>query len=456
VVVRFGAFVPAPLALAFLSDMGGMTADYFDQATVYLHAGTGGDGMATMRREKFVPRGGPDGGDGGRGGHIYLQADASINTLLQFREKVRFEATNGSNGGTARRHGADGHDVIIKVPLGTQVHATIDGSSYTIDLVAQGQRLMAARGGKGGLGNLHFTTATQQAPRIAELGEPGQKLELKLELKLLADVGLVGFPNAGKSSLIAAVSAARPKIASYPFTTLQPNLGVVAYGDDTFVIADIPGLVEGAHRGVGLGHSFLRHIERTRVLLHVIDIAAVDTRDPWEDYQRINDELIRYRPELAQRPQIIVLNKSDLPDAEIFLAEYLTRFKGEGRPVYVVSAAARTGLEPLVREIVAVMATQPVLIDKTPRNETLEWPIPVQDEYKFTIESTRHGYRVHGRRIERLVSMTNFAQSESLSRLQRVFEATGISAELIKHGIEIGQTVYVEKAALTWTEEFVP
>jgi GTP-binding protein len=207
---------------------------------------------------------------------------------------------------------------------------------------------------------------------------------------------------------------------------------------------------------VGLGHSFLRHIERTRVLLHVIDIAAVDTRDPWEDYQRINDELIRYRPELAQRPQIIVLNKSDLPDAEIFLAEYLTRFKGEGRPVYVVSAAARTGLEPLVREIVAVMATQPVLIDKTPRNETLEWPIPVQDEYKFTIESTRHGYRVHGRRIERLVSMTNFAQSESLSRLQRVFEATGISAELIKHGIEIGQTVYVEKAALTWTEEFVP
>jgi len=436
--------------------MGGMTEDYFDQATIFLHAGTGGDGMATMRREKFVPRGGPDGGDGGRGGHIYLLADPSINTLLQFRQKDRFQAEPGSNGGTARRHGRDGHDVIIKVPLGTQAKATIEGKTYTVDLVAAGQKLLAARGGKGGLGNLHFTTSTNQAPRIAELGEPGQKVELQLELKLLADVGLVGFPNAGKSSLIAAISAARPKIANYPFTTLQPNLGVVAYGDDTFVVADIPGLVEGAHRGVGLGHSFLRHIERTRVLIHVVDLAAIDERDPWLDYQRINEELVHYRPELAERPQIIALNKIDIPDAQVYLDEYLPKFKAEGRPVFVISAAARTGLEPLIRQVVAFLATQPSMIDRTPRAEVLEWPLPDADEYRFTVTPEVNGFRVRGRRIERLVSMTNFAQSESLARLQRVLEATGISAELLKQGIQIGQTVYIEKASLTWTEDYVP
>lgn len=440
----------------FYQMLGGMTEDYFDQATIFLHAGTGGDGMATMRREKFVPRGGPDGGDGGRGGHIYLVADPSLNTLLQFRQKDRFQAEPGSNGGTARRHGRDGNDIIIKVPLGTQAKATIEGKTYTIDLVAAGQKLLAARGGKGGLGNLHFTTSTNQAPRIAELGEPGQKLELHLELKLLADVGLVGFPNAGKSSLIAAISAARPKIANYPFTTLQPNLGVVAYGDDTFVVADIPGLVEGAHRGVGLGHSFLRHIERTRVLIHVVDLAAIDERDPWQDYQRINEELIHYRPELAERPQIIALNKIDIPDAQVYLDEYLPKFKAEGRPVFVISAAARTGLEPLIRQVVAFLATQPSMIDRTRRDELLEWPLPDADEYRFTVTPEGNGFRVRGRRIERLVSMTNFAQSESLARLQRVLEATGISAELIKQGIEIGQTVYIEKAALAWTEDYVP
>ncbi len=433
-----------------------MTADFFDQATIYLQAGTGGDGMATMRREKFVPRGGPDGGDGGRGGNIYLEADPSLNTLLRFRDKYRFEAGMGKNGGTARRHGSYGRDVVIRVPLGTQAKVTIEGKEYVVDLIAPKQRLLAARGGKGGLGNVHFTTSTQQAPRIAELGEPGQKVTVELELKLLADVGLVGFPNAGKSSLIAALSAARPKIASYPFTTLQPNLGVVGYDDESFVIADIPGLVEGAHRGVGLGHSFLRHIERTRVLIHVVDMAAVDHRDPWEDYQQINAELVQYRPELAQRPQVIALNKADLPDSEVFLEAYLKRFKAEGRPVFVISAGARTGLEPLVKAVVHLLSEQPRVIDNVPREEVLQWPIDEINEHQFTVEATGNGFRIRGRRIERLVSMTNFAQSESLARLQRVFEASGISAELIRHGIEIGQTVYIEKAALTWTEDYVP
>jgi GTP-binding protein len=448
--------VPAPPALAFLSDVGAMTADYFDQATIFLQAGTGGDGMATMRREKFVPRGGPDGGDGGRGGHIYLEADPSLNTLLQFREKHRYEAGPGKNGGTARKHGSDGRDVVIRVPLGTQAKVTIEGKTYVIDLIAPQQRLLAARGGKGGLGNVHFTTSVHQAPRIAELGEPGQKITLELELKLLADVGLVGFPNAGKSSLIAALSSARPKIASYPFTTLMPNLGVVGYGDDSFVIADIPGLVEGAHRGVGLGHSFLRHIERTRVLIHVIDMAAVDQRDPWEDYVRINEELVQYRPELAQRPQIIALNKSDLPDSEVFIDAYLARFRAEKRPVFVISAGARTGLEPLLKGVVQLLQDQPRLIDSQPREEVLQWPVDELNERVFYVEAERNGFRVRGRRIERLVSMTNFAQSESLGRLQRVLEATGITAELLRQGIEVGQTVYIEKAALTWTEDYVP
>ena len=231
---------------------------------------------------------------------------------------------------------------------------------------------------------------------------------------------------------------------------------MVAYGDDTFVVADIPGLVEGAHRGVGLGHNFLRHIERTRVLIHVVDLAAIDERDPWQDYQRINEELIHYRPELAERPQIIALNKIDIPDAQVYLDEYLPKFKAEGRPVFVISAAARTGLEPLIRQVVALLATQPSMIDRTPRTEVLEWPLPDADEYRFTVTPEGNGFRVRGRRIERLVSMTNFAQSESLARLQRVLEATGISAELLKQGIEIGQTVYIEKASLTWTEDYVP
>ena len=433
-----------------------MSGEFFDQATIFLQAGTGGDGMATMRREKFIPRGGPDGGDGGRGGHIYLVADASVNTLLSFREKNKFTAFPGSNGGTARRHGSDGRDVVIKVPPGTQVRTTIDGETFVVDLVAPGQRLLAARGGKGGLGNIHFTTSTHQAPRIAELGEPGQKVQVELELKLLADVGLVGFPNAGKSSLVAAMSAARPKIANYPFTTLTPNLGVVAYGDDTFVVADIPGLVEGAHRGVGLGHSFLRHVERTRVLVHVIDIAGVDDRDPWQDYLQINEELRLYRPELAERPQIIALNKCDLPDAAVYIDEYKARFRAEAHDVFEISAATRSGIEPLIRKLAQTLAAFPLTYDRTPRSETFEWPLDTSRDHYFTVEKVTHGFRVQGRRIERLVSMTNFAQSESLGRLQRVLEATGISAELIKHGIEIGQTVYIEKAALVWTEDYVP
>src|SRR5262245_4695661 len=293
-----------------------MAGEFYDQARISVQAGTGGDGAATFRREKYVPRGGPDGGDGGRGGHVYLLADAHLNTLLPFKERRRFVADRGGNGGGSRKHGRDGHDVVVRVPPGTVVRAEIDGEIYEVDMAAPGMRLLAARGGKGGLGNTHFATSTHQVPRIAELGEPGDAYELDLELKLLADVGLVGFPNAGKSTLLSIISAARPKIAPYPFTTLQPNLGVAAVGAYSFVVADIPGLIEGAHRGVGLGFDFLRHIERTRLLIHVVDAAGGDGRDPLDDYRQINEELRRYQPELARRPQLVALNKADLPEAQ--------------------------------------------------------------------------------------------------------------------------------------------
>src|ERR671932_668358 len=294
-----------------------------DQAHISVKAGDGGDGLATFRREKYVPRGGPDGGDGGRGGNVILEVDPQLNTLLRFRFDQRFEAERGSNGGLARKNGRDGKDLIIKGPPGTLVRTEIEGEPYAVDLVAPGQRLLAAKGGKGGLGNTHFATSTHQVPRIAELGAPGEERELDLELKIIADVGLIGFPNAGKSTLLAAISAARPKIANYPFTTLSPNLGVVEVGNQTFVVADIPGLIEGAHRGVGLGHDFLRHVERTRLLIHVVDAAGVDGRDPLDDYRQINAELEQYQPELAQRPQIVALNKADLPEAQANLGRLL-------------------------------------------------------------------------------------------------------------------------------------
>jgi GTPase len=429
-----------------------MAGDLFDSARIVIQAGNGGDGSATFRREKYIPRGGPDGGDGGRGGHVYIIADAHLNTLLRFRERSKFAAQVGGNGGTNLRHGRNGKDIEIQVPPGTVIRTEIDGESYEIDLAAPGMRLLAARGGKGGLGNKHFATATYQIPRIAELGEPGQRLELELELKLLADVGLVGFPNAGKSTLISVISAARPKIANYPFTTLQPNLGVVGVGDFSFVAADIPGLVEGAHRGVGLGFDFLRHVERTRLLIHVVDAAGVDGRDPVADYHQINEELRLYRPELAERPQIVALNKIDLPDAHENLARLHAAIAASNNQVFEISAATRSGVDPLLHQVAARLADMPVVhIER--REETLEWPIPEVDPNLFSVEPARNGWRVRGKRIERLISMANFAQPETLMRIQRVLEASGINNALRTAGVTEGDTIYIEKAALTWSDE---
>ena len=428
-----------------------MAGDFYDYARIFVQAGDGGDGAATFRREKYVPRGGPDGGDGGRGGHIYLVADPGLNTLLPFRERTRFVAERGGNGGRSRKHGRNGRDIFIRVPVGTVARTIIDGETYTVDLDAPGLRLIAARGGRGGLGNVHFATSSYQVPRIAELGEPGERREIELELKLLADVGLVGFPNAGKSTLLSVISAARPKIAPYPFTTLQPNLGVVEVGDYSFVVADIPGLIEGAHRGVGLGFSFLRHIERTRLLIHIIDAAGVDGRDPVGDFHAINEELRLYQPELAQRPQIVALNKADLPEAQVNLSRLRHALPLSEHDVFVISAATREGVDALLQRVAGRLKEMPAP-HRAPRDETLTWPVPDVDERQYTIERTSDGWRVRGRKIERLISMTNFAQPDAIMRIQRVIEASGIGAALQEAGIQNGDIVYIEKAAFEWED----
>jgi GTPase len=429
-----------------------MAGEFYDRARIFVQAGDGGDGAASFRREAHVPRGGPDGGDGGRGGHIYLLADAHLNTLLLFRERTRFKAEPGGKGGGSRKHGRDGQDLIVRVPPGTVVRTTIDGEAYEVDLEAPGMRLLAARGGKGGLGNVHFATSTYQVPRIAELGEPGEARELDLELKLLADVGLIGFPNAGKSTLLSVISAARPKIAPYPFTTLQPNLGVVAVGADTFVVADIPGLIEGAHRGVGLGFDFLRHVERTRLLIHVVDAAGVDGRDPLADYHQINQELRLYQPGLAQRPQIVALNKADLPEARANLGRLRAAIDLPPADVFPISAATHASVGELVNSVAARLAELPAP-NRAPRDELLAWPVPQVDERLFSVEPEGQGWRVRGKKIERLISMTNFAQSEALMRIQRVLEASGISAALLNAGVQEGDPVYIEKAQLIWSDK---
>ncbi len=430
-----------------------MAEDYFDRATIVIRSGQGGSGAATFRREKFVPRGGPNGGDGGRGGHIYLVADPSLNTLLGFRYERKFNAEVGGNGQKNNMHGRQGKDLEVRVPPGTVIRATVNGEAYEIDLARPGQRLLAARGGRGGLGNTHFTTSVRQAPRISELGEPGQELTLELELKLIADVGLVGFPNAGKSTLLSVISAARPKIANYPFTTLQPNLGLVDVGEyDRFVAADIPGLIEGAHTGVGLGHDFLRHVERTRVLIHVVDAAGVDGRDPVADFSQINEELRLYQPELAERPQVVALNKLDLPEAQANLQRLRRELDVPAEDLFAIAAATREGVDELLRRVATLLREQPAPMRAPvdPEEPALTWPLPTVNENDFAIEREGEGWRVRGVKIERLMKMTNFNQAEAVDRVQRVFEATGISQALIGAGLQEGDIVFVGDTELEW------
>lgn len=317
-----------------------------DNVFIYITSGNGGDGAVSGRREKFVPRGGPDGGDGGHGGSVIVECDPNINTLLAFRYKRRFAANNGGNGAGALKHGRDGDDVRISVPVGTQIwNADADPPQLLADLAAEWQRVTLARGGRGGRGNAYFASPTNQFPLLAEQGEQGESLRLRLELKLLADIGIIGLPNAGKSSLLSVVSAARPKVAAYPFTTLEPALGVVEHRLQTFVMVDIPGLIEGAHEGVGLGHDFLRHIERTRALVHMVDGS---TEDPLDDYRKINAELTQFNADLAAKPQIVAVNKTDITEVRQRQPELKAAFAAEGIEALFVSAVTHNGIEALL------------------------------------------------------------------------------------------------------------
>jgi GTPase len=330
---------------------------FLDRVKIRVKAGDGGDGVTAFRREKFVPRGGPSGGDGGVGGNVWIESTEGLNTLLHLRYNPEHKAERGRHGEGSNRHGKDGADAVVMVPVGTQVFDA-ETNDLLFDFTEAGQRFLAARGGKGGWGNSHFATPTQRAPKYHYTGRPGQEKELQLELKLIADVGLVGFPNAGKSTLISVISAAKPKIADYPFTTLEPNLGVVDMGDyRTFVVADIPGLIEGASEGAGLGHRFLRHVERTKLILHLVDVSSMSGHDPVDDYETINRELANYDPELAARPQIVVATKIDALDDADRLERLRAKARFDGKQFFQISAVANTGVKELVNAVSRVLTS---------------------------------------------------------------------------------------------------
>ena len=424
---------------------------FIDRSKISVRAGDGGNGKSSFRREKFVPKGGPDGGDGGKGGDIVLEVDANINTLLNFKFNRRFTAGNGGAGDVKKQYGRGAEDCVIKVPQGTLVKDA-DTGEVLADLTELGQRAIVAKGGRGGRGNAKFKSASRRAPTFAEFGEPGESRELLLELKLLADVGLVGYPSVGKSSLIAAVSSARPEIADYHFTTLVPVLGVVSLGyEKSFVMADIPGLIEGAADGVGLGHDFLRHIERTKLILHVVDAAAVDGRNPLDDFKKINIELKRYSEKLSKRPQILVANKVDLPQAKENLPALEKLAAQEGIEFFAISAATRENLDALINFI------GKKLDDLVPEEE------PVQDAVKvFDVEKEEDPviierndaaeFIVRNKNLEKIVAMTNFDNSEGLRRFQFIWRMKNLDDLLKARGIKEGMTVHIGDLEFEWHE----
>ncbi|MDT7897153.1 MAG: GTPase ObgE [Armatimonadota bacterium] len=422
---------------------------FVDEAVIHVKAGNGGNGCVAFRREKFVPRGGPAGGDGGRGGHVILLADPSVKTLVDLHLQRTYKAENGQHGQGSNKHGADGKDLVIRVPVGTVVYDAETGELIA-DLVKAGQRVIVARGGRGGRGNAAFATPTRQTPVFAELGEPGEERTLRLELKLLADVGIIGYPNVGKSTLISRISAARPKIADYPFTTLVPNLGTVRVDNFSFVVADLPGLIEGAHKGVGLGHQFLRHAERTSLLLHMVDIAAVEGRDPICDFETINEELRLYSPELAKKPQIVVANKMDLPNAHENLRRCLPYWRQRGYEVFAISALTGEGIEPLVyRMAELVKAMQPTAPLPEASEEVIVAP-PKRTEAPLTIERLdEETWFVQGGEVERLTRLINASHPQALAEIKERLLRHGIWKAIRKAGAKAGDRIIVNGLELT-------
>jgi GTP-binding protein len=420
---------------------------FVDEVTIRVQAGDGGRGCVSFRREKYVPWGGPDGGDGGKGANVYLEATERKQTLLDFHYRHVFKAPNGTHGRGKNRHGRGAEDLILEVPVGTMVKDP-NSSEVVADLVRPGERWQAAEGGRGGQGNARFATATCRVPRFAQDGQPGEERDFRLELKLLADVGIVGVPNAGKSTLLSRVSAARPKIGDYPFTTLEPTLGVVLVDGQDIVLADIPGLIEGAHSGAGLGLSFLRHIERTRLLIHLLNGLSPD---PVGDYDAINQELQLFNPQLAEKPQIVAFNKVDLSEVREEWPEVARALRARSVEALAVSAVSGEGVDTLLRLAAARLAELPAplpLADVAP----LAAVSPEADK-SFTIEREPDGaWRVRGRRIERIVVMTQWGYYDAVMRFQRILEALGITQALRESGIEEGDTVRIGEKELEWSE----
>ena len=421
---------------------------FTDYAKIIIKSGNGGDGAVTFRREKYVAAGGPDGGDGGRGGNIYFKVDPNANTLIDFRYTKKFKAQNGENGSGSNKYGKSGEDLYINVPVGTVIKDAETGK-VVADLSQEGQVELVLKGGRGGKGNSHFATATRQVPRFAQAGEDGEEKEVILELKLLADVGLLGFPNVGKSTFLSVVTDAKPKIANYHFTTIEPNLGVVkTKNGDSFVIADIPGIIEGASEGVGLGIQFLRHVERTRLLLHVIDVSGIEGRNPVQDFYTINEELKSYSEKLSTRKQIIVANKIDIMQDDSGLKELEELAKKENLELFKISGATGEGLPELLNRVSEVLKTLPKeeLVEAEERVVyTLE-----DDKDDFTVRKEDDMFIIEGKAINRLMGRINIDDNESMYYFQKNLKSMGIEDELKRQGIQEGDLVKV----LNWTFEW--
>lgn len=422
-------------------------SQFIDEAEVHLISGTGGSGAVGFHTEKHVPRGGPNGSDGGKGGDVILIADQHRRTLYEFKLASKYRAESGVHA-VGNKRGKDGASITLKVPVGTIV-TDVETGDVIADLNLHGMKVVVCKGGRGGHGNQHYVSSVRQAPNFAEKGEPGEARLVKLELKLLADVGLVGLPNAGKSTLLSAVTAAKPKIADYPFTTIVPNLGVVSIADQTFVIADLPGLIEGASEGIGLGHQFLKHADRTKVLVHVVDILPVDESDPIANYYLIENELKQYAEDLSNRPRIIAVNKTDLVPDDL-LPEMLAPFEDLGHPIFPISAATQRGLEPLLFAILSVLEREeeeaPIEVKLLVKNKD-------EDEVFNIIATEDGGWEIISKRVQRMVAMTDLNNRDAVRYLHRRLNRTGVIEKLREAGAQEGDTVYVGDAVFQFTDQ---
>jgi GTP-binding protein len=415
---------------------------FIDKARIFVKAGNGGNGSVSFRKEKYVPAGGPDGGDGGQGASIIFEVDLGLRTLMDFKYQRKYSAEPGGDGSKSRRAGKNGDDLILKVPAGTIIRDEATGLILA-DLKKEGDRASIVRGGRGGKGNQHFANAVRQAPSFAKSGTEGQERWVTLELKMIADVGLLGFPNVGKSTFLSVVTKAKPKIANYHFTTLTPNLGVVEtkFGE-SFVLADIPGLIEGAAEGVGLGHDFLRHVERTKVLIHIVDITGLEGRNALEDFDKINDELKMYNEKLATRPQIVVANKMDILEDQSIFEEFKNELEGRGYKVFKMSAATRQGIDDVIAYVTPLLK-EIEDVELVTEEEMYKPELDVQEDEALTIEIQDEVYVVTGKMLRRIMYSVNFDDMESLQYFQKVMESQGVFDRLREMGIEDGDTVRI-------------